>query len=53
MTNTDTIDMTATNARRIAAIRALREAPAPIMPAVIRRPAPKARNRYRRRRTIR
>lgn len=43
MTNNEPINMTATNARRAAMIAALRNAPAPIMPAIIRRPAPKAR----------
>jgi len=35
MTNNEPINMTATNARRAAQIAALRNAPAPIMPAVI------------------
>lgn len=54
MTNNEPINMTATIDRRIATLRAdaelLRN---PIMPATIRRPAPKPRNRYRRRRAIR
>jgi hypothetical protein len=42
MTN-EPINMTATNARRLAQLDALRKAPAPIMPAIIRRPPPKTR----------
>lgn len=52
--NNEPINMTATIDRRVAALRADAERFAnPIMPAVIRRPPPRERNRSRRRRTIR
>jgi hypothetical protein len=52
--NNEPINMTATIDRRIATLRADAAALAnPIMPATISRPAPRPRNRYRRRRTIR
>jgi hypothetical protein len=59
MTNNNTTDdltaaIIASNARRLEQIARDREAFAnPIMPATISRPAPKERNRYRRRRAIR
>lgn len=44
MTNNEPINMTDTNARRLAVIRAEKAAYAnPIMPTIIRRPAPKSR----------
>lgn len=54
MTNNDHIDMTATNDRRAAQIRAEAAAYAnPIMPAKVNRPAPKPRRNSVRHRSIR
>ena len=54
MTNNDPINMTDTNARRLAQLEADRERYAnPILPAVVNRPAPRPRRHSVRHRSIR